>query len=121
MPSSLQPDQAQSQSILKTIHQGLEEEESFEAWAERIRFVYPTRIGGLALIVDEEDPGLWWVKLYSPGCMPSIRTLGELTKLCAVLGCKYLAVHTEIELIKRLMQKLGWQQIEEDLFSIKCQ
>lgn len=121
MLSGLQPDQAQNLSTLKAIHEGLEIEEDFEAWLPRVRFFHPAGSGGLAVAADIGDPGLWWVHQYNPGAMLKLSTFRELMKLAAVLGCRILAVHAELELIKRLMLRMGFQQIDEEIFAIRCQ
>lgn len=110
------------ETTVRKIYDGLsdyQELDPFEEWFSRIRILLPTRTGGIALTVDENNTEVLWIELHCPKSLPPIETCKGLLVLAATLGYKYIAAETATLHANKILKHIGLEEIEPDLFGLR--
>lgn len=98
---------------------GHEDGSDFDEWEKRIEIFHVTKHGGVALLHDPVEPGLWWVNLYCPNERPDNNTLRFLIALAFQSGCKVIRSMVHRKGAGRMFDRLGFAQIGDGLYEYR--
>lgn len=94
--------------------------DEFYQWQRRVQLFHVTETGGIAFVEDKNDPSLWWLHAYCPNERPSDNTVKWLMKMAFMAGCKVLASEIKRAGAGRFLERLGFGELSNKLYSIRA-
>jgi len=94
--------------------------DDFNEWEKRIQLFHVTETGGVAFVSDSDDPSIWWFFVYAPKEKPTDNTVRFLMKLAAAAGCKTIASEIKRGGVGRMLRRVGFTDIGQNIFTIRA-
>ena len=93
----------------------------FGDWVESIRFYHKTETGGITL--HEVNPAkpthIWYVNLYCPKSMPSMRDFRTVIMASKLMGCECIEAFAHNIRVQPILRKLGFKEVSNRFYRLK--